>query len=436
MDDAREEALKELAPSSEDFYYFTCLHYQLKGDKAAFHKTLNDWVRARNGRWNNRMKEMRRRQALLDFETRPQTTWDFLTKTEPAAFFNHRPRVQKANNNAPSAVKDSFYNVSAYLTEARRNGFVSGFTDSGIEFVLSQKLSPRERRNALNRLTRADIDGLVDLIADDLAWNDLNGRMTVFGGMRIHGLLSLDQLNALLKKKPMLLDNDRFVAEVLIRMRPNEETDLANDLNAAQAYYQSLYEWVSKLPSKHASLKASVLYSLLDVNRKLGQYDEKLFLEYLSYPRRVHYVEHKLRDDWNRRRVHQVNFNYGGAHGFQIPRIGNEQPLVMDYLAKLLIDKEGVPAEYARLFYRPWLDSTFARIKILAGKDPDGRWARKLSAGEFKALKDRVDVDFVIQNPRQFYPGDAVKLDVDVKNVPQLLVKVYEIQTFNYYKNY
>ena len=45
-----------------------------------------------------------------------------------------------------------------------------------------------------------------------------------------------------------------------------------------------------------------------------------------------------------------------------------------------------------------------------------------------------MDIDFAENNPALFSSGDAVKLIAFVKNVPALIVKVYEINTFNYYR--
>lgn len=45
-----------------------------------------------------------------------------------------------------------------------------------------------------------------------------------------------------------------------------------------------------------------------------------------------------------------------------------------------------------------------------------------------------MDIDFAPDNPETFGAGDEVKLTAFVKNVPSLIVKVYEINTLNYYR--
>ena len=53
----------------------------------------------------------------------------------------------------------------------------------------------------------------------------------------------------------------------------------------------------------------------------------------------------------------------------------------------------------------------------------------------FQQFKERVDIDFDHANPTHFSTQQAVRLDVHLKNVPKLLVKVFEINTANYYRD-
>ena len=52
----------------------------------------------------------------------------------------------------------------------------------------------------------------------------------------------------------------------------------------------------------------------------------------------------------------------------------------------------------------------------------------------YQALKDRVDIDFAFTSKDQYAAAEPVALDVYVKNVTDLIVKVYEINALNYYR--
>ena len=47
--------------------------------------------------------------------------------------------------------------------------------------------------------------------------------------------------------------------------------------------------------------------------------------------------------------------------------------------------------------------------------------------------QDRVELSFASSNPRHIIASQGVILHMDIKNVPSMLVKVYEINTRTYY---
>ena len=65
--------------------------------------------------------------------------------------------------------------------------------------------------------------------------------------------------------------------------------------------------------------------------------------------------------------------------------------------------------------------------------DPE-QWASLLPPELFQQLKDRIDIDFAFTNKTDFAADEPVKLDLYVKNVPTLIVKVFEINTQNFYR--
>ena len=56
-----------------------------------------------------------------------------------------------------------------------------------------------------------------------------------------------------------------------------------------------------------------------------------------------------------------------------------------------------------------------------------------LSAGAVNNLRERIDLDFPHDNKEFFGANELVRLKLAVKNVETLLVKAFEINTFNHY---
>ena len=80
-----------------------------------------------------------------------------------------------------------------------------------------------------------------------------------------------------------------------------------------------------------------------------------------------------------------------------------------------------------------WLKPVFAEAKILAGVGDQEKWYSLISPTAYEALKERVDLQFVRHNPRTFAAKDPVSIEIEIKNVRQLIVKVYEVNALNYY---
>ncbi|MFW6114242.1 MAG: hypothetical protein ACOC7K_00710, partial [bacterium] len=72
--------------------------------------------------------------------------------------------------------------------------------------------------------------------------------------------------------------------------------------------------------------------------------------------------------------------------------------------------------------------------KIVSGLGDPEEWASLLPPELFRRLKERVDIDFDPANETRYAVDDNVGLTLHIKNVSTLLVKVFEINTENYYR--
>lgn len=427
----RAAALKELVPNTDDYFYFHGLHYQLAGDRVAFQKNLDAWLALRRNNWSEPMKELQRRQMLLDFERAPEDAWKYLMD-DLGLTFNHRPRHEQQAARRPSQLRPEQYGVDAFLREAQRVGSVlDNVTARGLELVVNPQ-NPAQRRALLGRVERPDFPNLVEMILADLDYRDPNnGNITAFGQFNIHRRLTRAQLEELGRRRPALLREEAYVTERIARMPP-PDVNLSQDHAAAVKHLEEVWAFVAELGPMHNSLKASVLYRLLDHQRRLGVYDEARFRAYLALPRPVPYLPQPRREALQRQATNWVNFNYRPSRDIVLPPIGNEEPLVRDFLIELLKTANDT-SRFSEFFEARWLDAIFAESKILHGVGRPEEWAPRLTPAAYRAILDRIELNFALQNPAYVKPGRPIELKVDLKRVDSLLVKIFEIQTFNYY---
>ncbi|MBN2308061.1 MAG: hypothetical protein JXR94_03775, partial [Candidatus Hydrogenedentes bacterium] len=425
----REAVLQELVPGTEEYYYFHCLHDQNLGRLDDVDARLPVWVE-RHGR-TGRVREIENRQALLRYAGDPDKALAYL-RSQLGLHFDHQQDVLAGKSGLPTALDPAQIGRDALtdraLADPGQRDTVAGFEDCALDWLIDRPLDPKRRRDLLERLRRPDHPGLVPLVAADLDAPRSRG----FGSLEIHARLILAQLDQLLEIKPDLLNEERFVDVYLAKLRPGADEDWRHDTAARQAYLERLEAFASRLGPAHNSLRACVLYHRLVHDRAEGLYDKERFLAYLKLPRPAPYMNPAYIG-----RPGQGMADLGRDFDAQIrlPRIGDDEPLVHSYLARFFVEEDNYKA-YETYLRDDYLKRVFAETKILNGLGDMEKWYSWMPSNDYRVLRDRVDIEFDPANRTAYGPADAVGLDVWVKNVDTLFVKVFEIDAENYYRRH
>ncbi len=420
--------LAQLIPGTEDYYYYHCLHYQSQQQYDKVESLLTDWIERHNV--TPRVREIQNRQALLTYGGSAEKTLDYLQKQLGLRFDHQRDTVNRAAE-LPTAFDPALIareRLTRLALERHRDN-LDGFEDSALEWLIGQDLDAGRQRVLLQRLQRPDLTRLARFVVEDLNAPNSPG----FGAFPIHHQLLKDQLDELLQLKPNLRNEVNFVHTYLTKLRPNPDVDWQNDPEKQQAYLERLWSFVSTLAPTHNSLKAHVLYHRLTLDMSRGQYDKSRFLDYLQLPRSAPYVNPRyLTQPENR------NFAANLGEDFRsltlLPPVGEDQSLVRQYLQHFFVDASDYK-EFEPYVNDVYLKELFAETKIVNGLGDPNQWYAMLPPANYQQLKERVDLDFAPSNPRLFAADQSVNLDVDVKNVSTLIVKVYRINALNYYQD-
>lgn len=423
----REAALKQLIPGTEDYYYYHALHYQTTERWEKADATLGTWI-GRHGH-TARVIEIENRQALLLYGKDPKRALDLIRNRLSLRFDHERERLDPAAD-LPNRLDPALLDRQRLIDQAFAPypGTTEGFEDAALESLLDLPLSPDQRRHLLSRLRRPDHPELVEAVAADLAHEHSGG----FGQFEIHRQMLLAQLQELVKLRPELRNQQNFVNAYVAKLHPSADANWRQDRKELRAYLDRLREFVFTLEPVHNSLKAHVLYQRLTLDRAEGVYDRGRFLEYLKLPRNLHYVAPALREG-GARWAWPVDLTADFSSVTLLPPIGADEALVRSYLEHFLAEAEGYD-EFRPYVHDDYLKRVFAETKILSGQGDAERWASMLSPEEFRALKDRIDIEFLPTNKTEYGAEEPVALDLNVKNVGTLIVKVFEINTTSYYR--
>ena len=428
----RAEALKQLIPGTDDYYFHHCLHYQNTGQKDQFSKTLKAWLDKRKGRRNSQMIMLENRRALLQYKNDPQGTLRHI-QSRLGLLFNHQKQTAKTAANLKSKLDEGLIS-RAHLTQEAFGLYgdsLNGFEQRALDWLIVTNLNETRRHYLLSRLQRPDYPNLVKLVIADLSTKRYSRS---FGSLNIHKKMLLTQLDECIRLKPDLLKQSSFVYAYLAKLRPGVDVDWRRDAKAREAYLDRLWSFVSRLAPAFNSLKAHVLHHRLVHDRAGGIYDADRFMTYIKLPRSTSYANYKWCNS-EANRNYRINLSSNFYSQTLLPTVGNDEPLIRSYLLKFFIKADSYDA-YSTYLIDSYLKHVFAETKIVNNIGDAEKWRKMLSPSQIKALRERIDLDFAFTNKTFFGPDDKVALGMHIKNVKTLIVKVYQVNTDNYYRKY
>jgi autotransporter-associated beta strand protein len=433
----REKVLGELVPGSEEYYFFHALHYQNVRDNAKLNQILNQW-RERSPDENEARRVILNREAILNYEKEPLATLKYLID-RLGIRHDHQQEVRDKKPDLPSSLDAAKISRDVFLKDALNNdrGLQSLSQDALASLIRDQvPLSPDQRHSVLSKLQRPDIPNLMQAILADLQ----TGPARIFDSLPIHRALLPEQLDELLKTFPQWLGQQSFVNTRLRKLAPSADVNLEYDDAEREAWLDRIWAFAQKLPSSQNTIKARILYQRLDHDRKKGVYDRARFIEYIKLPREIGYINQTYIKDVKPGELSNLNVDLSEALLIS-PPIGTDEPLVREYFLHLFAaevppdaDPNDVLAKWTEYIAEEWLTPVLAEALITNGVGNPERWASLLTPAAFQNLKERVDIEFPATNAPQFMPGDDIQFDVIVKNTPKLIVKIFELNTLNFFQ--
>lgn len=426
----REAALQRLIPGTNDHYLYKSVFLQNEGKLEAVETLLQSWTRAYGE--NPEVQSTLRRQALLGYEDAPKAALKYF-KRELGLSFNHARVVEGETPKRPTRIDNSRIGREHLYKQVsgRSPRSLDGFTASATEWLLGLELPEYYRRQILERVQRPDHEELVDLVAEDLNRKKSRG----FGSQPIHNLLLEAQLDALAKKVPDLKRNANFVMAQVMKLQPGPDLDWEHEPDAKRDYLDRLWDYVQHLAPVFNSLKAHVLYHRLDFDRSTGHYDRATFIAFLALPKHSSYVKSKFLEAVGKSaHIAELHSEFGPTT--QLPSAGDDEPLVLDYLA-YFFEADDDYDDFTPYIQQSYLKRHFALTKIARGVGDMERWYAMLAdpAG-YKAFEQEVEIEFTANNPKTFKANEVASINTEIKNVDELVVKVFEINTLNYFLQY
>ena len=423
----RTQALESLIPGSEEYYYYHSLHHLSLQQYDQVRALLKPWIEQH--RRTSLVRRIEHRLALATFEQDPRATFDYVIH-HLGLRYDHQQKRRGVKPQLPTKFDLALLDYDRLTQQAlqRHRNSTDGFEDRGLPTLAQRQLSDDIRRHLLSRLRRPDVENLAQLVKADLAYRNSGG----FGSLKIHTRMLKSQLDELARILPTILLDANYVNTYLKRLQPAPDADWERIPEEEKAYLDRLWSFVSQLSPSFNSLKANVLHRRLQWEKRQGRYDREMFLAYLRLPRQAGYMR---REYYQRRDLRGYLCNLG--EDFRsvtlIPPVGDDTSLIREFVLHFF-EKDTTYRGFAEYLDSNFLKRNFAEAKLVNGLGAGPDWYALLTPEQLKSLQDRVDIDFADTNPTVFDVDAPVQLEVYLKNTPSLIVKVFEVNTGNYYR--
>lgn len=239
----------------------------------------------------------------------------------------------------------------------------------------------------------------------------------------LFGLLAtatLEQLDELLRLNPDLIKHHEFVFAWLsskyyeiIEIQPDQYRDLLS-------LYSRMLDGIQDFPASYNGLKTTIRNQLLWIGVELGQFDFKLFEEYLKSPQPNSF--------------YKVRVDLGSVHFFsRFVRIPpkSEDLLLQAYFDELFRTQDDI-APFDQYIEATTLRKFFVKARLHAGV-PATEFQDSITPSELQSLIENVEIGFSKTNAKVFERNEEVVVQVVLKNVPRLIVRQYVLNTYAYY---
>lgn len=423
---SRASAISELVPGTRDAFFHTALDHQLAGRDVEFRKTLIEWKSAADAKDStvslNGYELLETRQFLTDYQKAPEVSLAGLIRRLDLKFDDTRPDAAAAARSLPTRIEPEWIAETAFekaAAEKAKDAPYTGYRKQRIlrELDRVETFDEAKIRWFIENLDRADLPGVVPLVDRSLSLE----KPIPFGSKSLHYNLTSIQLESLLELHPTLRSSEKFVMTYLRKLRPGSGIDFKRDRSAHAAHLQRCRDIALTLPPALGSLKAHVLYHHLRLQSELGNHPKADLLAYLALPRANHAIlripEHQT--------AAPINCEADYSEATECPPVGDDALLILSLLQHILGTEESA-ADFVPLIEQKQLARIQAKAKLLAGSAPE-RWSSVLDPAEFKVLQDEAYINFAPGAPVLLDADAAVTLDLDLKNTPDLLVRIYEI---------
>ena len=213
--------------------------------------------------------------------------------------------------------------------------------------------------------------------------------------------------------------------------------ELSEEENSHLSYMEKrgnlikMYEYAKTLPYKLQGLKSSLLLEILENGLKINLFEESYFMEYIQLPARDNFVIKRVAPEVGQWKDYIQNVQaQHNKKGYASELREKDKDLLTKYLEYFFANGAKID-KFKEFLELRFLVSVWEDTMLVTGNKVE---ITTENASRLEKLATDVSIKIGEQNKDVFEIGEEVSLWIEIKNVPSLFIKVFEINTENYYR--
>ena len=230
------------------------------------------------------------------------------------------------------------------------------------------------------------------------------------------------------------IDKNMFLSEILNK-KYMEFLNSSNNLLEKREILKKIYDFLGENESNLSILKSDILLQILENGISLNLYDLVLFQEYLKSPVYVNTSQYNQKKEQinrinNQTRWKVSNINYQNQT--------EESKIIKKYLSYFFKEEKKSIEEFIDFFQKNFLQNLFYESVILRGDEENiqsEEIIRVLGVDQYEKIINTTYLTICEHNKTNFQVNEIVSIEIDIKHIQTLFIKIFEINTENYYYN-
>ena len=191
------------------------------------------------------------------------------------------------------------------------------------------------------------------------------------------------------------------------------------------------YKWTLNFKNKFNSFSQQLLFEILQNGVEINVYDFDLFIDYLNEPKSTYSnMVDKLSDSFKKRKYSYENF-WHSIHNIDTSKWMEHNKLIELYLTNYFVKHKKIDP-FDIYLKTEFLNQLFQKTRLYEG-EVIPNISDILTASIIKSIQDEKLISICKYNREFFGKNDEVSLFIELKNIPNLNIKIFEISTEAYY---